>query len=216
MLADTRSFALLALALLALVLADARSLAFLACTPPAPVLADARSSALLALAPFALVGAHACHALLFFLALAWLLPHCSLTNMRLQARRFQITCLHKATREGRHRRLQLLSPSMHRVTTAAHILGTRLVLALSLHVFINSLWPCSFPRRFGPALCTLPLEYFHQDQVYAATARSTPPSGVSRFEPSFLHPLLQAQLQQTCRVRPGSRRDRSLATCRAL
>ena len=84
--------------------------------------------------------------------------------MRLHARKFQITRLHQAPREGRQPRLQLLPRSMHGVTKAAHVLGPRLLLALSLHRCTATVWPCSFPRRYGPlALCTLPLEHFHQD-----------------------------------------------------
>ena len=54
---------------------------------------------------------------------------------------------------------------MHRVTTAAHVLRPRLILALSFHRCITTVWPCSFPRRYGPlALCTLPFEDLHWDQ----------------------------------------------------
>jgi hypothetical protein len=150
---------------LALVLADARSLAFLALAPLALVLADARSSAFLALAPLALVGAHACHSLFFVLALVWPPPHCSPSIRRLHARRFQIARLHQATREGRQPWLQLLPRPMHRLTTAAHVLGPCLLRALSLHRCIAIVWPCSFPRRCAPlALCTRPLQHLHQDQ----------------------------------------------------
>ena len=92
--------AFLALAPLSLVLADARSLAFLASAPLALVLANARSLAFLTYHPWALVFANSCHSFLFFLVLAWPLPHGSLTNMYLHARRFHITRLHKATRQG--------------------------------------------------------------------------------------------------------------------
>jgi hypothetical protein len=132
------------------------------------VLADARSLAFLALTPMALVGALACHSRFFFLALDCLLPHCLLTNMRLCVRRLQVPCLHQATRERRQRRLQLLPRSMHRVTTAAHVLDTRLLPALSLHRCITCLWACSFHRRCSPlALFTLPLEYLHRNQSLA-------------------------------------------------
>ena len=167
----------------ALVLADARSLAFLAFVPPALVLADVRSLAILALSSLALVGAHACHSLFFSLALGWPLPHFILANLHLHAKRFQVTRLHQATREGRQRRLQLFPHSIHRVTTAAHVLGTRLLFALTFHRRITTLWPCSFPRRYSPlALCTL-LEYLHQDQGLESSvqrlARSTRPDTVS-------------------------------------
>ena len=79
--------------------------------------------------------------------------------------RFQMARLHQATRERWQRRLQLLPRSMHRVTTAAHVLDPRLLLALSLHRSITTVWPCSFQRRYGPlARCTLPLPHLHQDQ----------------------------------------------------
>ena len=81
--------------------------------------------------------------------------------------------LHQATRERRQRRLQLLPRSMHRVTTAAHVLDPRLLLALSLHRSITTVWPCSFQRRYGPlARCTLPLPHLHQDQgLYSVLLR---------------------------------------------
>ena len=139
--------------------------AFLACAPSALVLADARSLAFLAFAPFALVLAHAFHSLFFFLALGCPLPYCSLTNRCPHAGRFQMARLHQATRERWQRRLQLLPRSMHRVTTAAHVQDPRLLLALSLHRSITTVWPCSFQRRYGPlARCTLPLPHLHQDQ----------------------------------------------------
>ena len=165
MLARARSLALLALAPYTLVLADARSLALLAFALFALVLANARPLAFLALASYVLVGAHACHSLFFFLPLVWPLPLCILSNRRLHSSTFQMARLHQATREGRQQRLQLLPRAMHRVTTPAHVLGTRLLLALSLHRCVTAVWPCSFPSRYGIlALCTLPLEYVHHDQ----------------------------------------------------
>ena len=183
-LADARSLVFLACVPLALVLADARSLALLACAPPALVLADPRSLALLACIPLALVLAHAYRSLMLFLALVGLLPHGSLTKMRLHASRFRMTRLHRATRKGRQRRLQLLPRSMRRVTIAAHVLGNRLLLALSLHRCVNILWPCSLPRRYSTLiLCTLPLEYLHRDQGLEISvqrlARSMSPDTVS-------------------------------------
>ena len=202
MLADARSLALLALAPSALVLADARSLAFLAFALFALVLADARPLAFLAFASYVLVGAHACHSLSFFLPLVWPLPLCILSNRRLHASRFQMARLHQATREGRQRRLQLLPPSMHMIATAAHGLGTCLLVALSLHCCITTLWPCSFPRRYGLlAVYTLPFEYIHQDQglysvllgprvVVLARKGGSPGSRVDqRFVFFFLEPL---------------------------
>ena len=159
-----RSLALLALSPVALVLADARSLALLACALFELVLADAQPLAFLAFASYVLVGAHACRSLFFFLPLVWPLPLCILSNRRLHASTFQMARSHQATRECRQQRLQLLPRAMHRVTTPAHVLGTRLLLALSLHRCVTAVWPCSFPCRYGIfALCTLPLEYVHQD-----------------------------------------------------
>ena len=138
-LADARSLAFLAEVPLALVLADARSLALLAAAPLALVLADARSPAFRAFVSLAPVSAHACLSLLVFLALVWPLHNFSLANMCFHARIFQVTRLHQPTGEGRHRRLQLLPYSMHRVTTAAHFLFTLLLFALSLHRRITTL-----------------------------------------------------------------------------
>ena len=74
--------------------------AFLALAPLSLVLADSRSLAFLTYHPWALVFANSCHSLLFFLVLVWPLPHGCLTNMYLHARRFHITRLHQATRQG--------------------------------------------------------------------------------------------------------------------
>ena len=83
------------------ILADARSLVFLAFSPLALVIADARSLASLANASLALVRANV-----------------TFTSHLLHARRFQIICLHQATREGRQGRLQLWPRSIYGGTKA--------------------------------------------------------------------------------------------------
>ena len=47
---------------------------------------------------------------------------------------------HQSAREGWHRRIHLLPHSMHRSTTAAHVLGTCLLLSLPLQLSFTTLW----------------------------------------------------------------------------
>ena len=53
-------------------------------------------------------------------------------------------------------------------TRAAHVLGTRLLLALPLRHRITTLWPCSFPRQCGffLSLFCLPFDCLHGPMLW--------------------------------------------------